>query len=165
MTARAAAILALARPSSSTTTLTRVGVIAIAVIAFLIIFELVRRRYLMERYALLWLAAAVALIVLAVWRGLLTSLSGDVHIYTPANALFAAGFVFVIALLLHFSMAISRLSEQNKVLAQRLALLDERVEHFDPLPAPDVAVAADATTATAATAGQESSGRPAAGPH
>jgi hypothetical protein len=81
----------------------------------------------MERYALLWLLAAVVLVVLAVWRGLLTSISSDVHIYTPVNALFAAGFVFVIALLLHFSIVISRLSEQNKLLAQRLALLDERV--------------------------------------
>ena len=78
----------------------------------------------MERYALLWLVAAVALVVLALWRGLLTSISGDLHIYTPVNALFAAGFVFVIVLLLHFSMVISRLSEQNKILAQRLALLD-----------------------------------------
>jgi hypothetical protein len=85
----------------------------------------------MERYALVWLLAAVLLVVLAVWRGLLTSVSGDLHIYTPVNALFAAGFVFAVALLLHFSIVISRLSEQNKVLAQRLALLDERVNAIE----------------------------------
>jgi hypothetical protein len=118
--------------SSTTATLQRIAVIAIAVIVFVIVFELVRRRALMERYALLWLLAAVALLVLALWRGLLTTLAGDVGIYTPANALFAAGFVFVIVLLLHFSTVISRLSEQNKVLAQRVALLDERVEQPAP---------------------------------
>ncbi|MGD0196715.1 MAG: DUF2304 domain-containing protein [Solirubrobacteraceae bacterium] len=122
------AALALAAHTSQTTaTLQRLAVIAIAVIAFALVFELVRRRALMERYALVWLLAAVVLLVLAIWRGLLTKLSGEVGIYTPTNALFAAGFVFVIVLLLHFSLVISRLSEQSKITAQRLALLDERV--------------------------------------
>jgi hypothetical protein len=120
-------LLAAARVTETTVTFQRVGVIVFAAVVFVLVFELVRRRALMERYALLWLAAAVVLVVLAVWRGLLTSVSGSLHIYTPVNALFAAGFVFAIALLLHFSMVISRLSEQNKILAQRLALLDERV--------------------------------------
>jgi hypothetical protein len=120
-------LLVAARLTETTFTFQRAGVIVFAVVVFVLVFELVRRRALMERYALLWLAAAVLLVVLAVWRGLLTSVSGDLHIYTPVNALFAAGFVFAVALLLHFSMVISRLSEQNKVLAQRLALLDQRV--------------------------------------
>ena len=36
-------------------------------------------------------------------------------------------FGFVLVLLLHFSLAVSRLADQSKVLAQRLALLEERV--------------------------------------
>jgi hypothetical protein len=140
-----ALILLLARPSATTATLQRIGVIAIAGFVFIVVFELVRRRYLMERYALLWLGAAVVLGVLAIWRGLLTSLSADLHIYTPANSLFAAGFVFVIALLLHFSMVISRLSEQNKTLAQRLALLDERVEQVAPARTADAPPASQST--------------------
>ena len=93
-------LAAAVRTTGTTATLQRVGVVAIAVIVFVLVFELVRRRALMERYALLWLLAAVALMVLALWRGLLTSISKDLHIYTPVNALFAAGFVFVIVLLL-----------------------------------------------------------------
>jgi hypothetical protein len=121
-------LLLAARTTATAATLQRVAVVAFAVVVFGLVFELVRRRALLERYALLWLLAAVVLVVLAAWRGLLTSISSDLHIYTPVNALFAAGFVFVVALLLHFSMVISRLSEQNKALAQRLALLDERVD-------------------------------------
>jgi hypothetical protein len=129
------AILLVARASSATTTLQRVAVIAIAVIVFALVFELVRRRALLERYALLWLLAALALVLLAVWKGLLTHLARDLDIYTPVNALFAAGFVFVVVLLLHFSLVISRLSEQSKSLAQRLALLDERIERPTELTA------------------------------
>jgi hypothetical protein len=141
----ATATLLLVRTSSTTATLQRIAVIAVAVIVFALVFELVRQRALMERYALLWLLAAVALVVLAIWRGLLTRLAGDLGIYTPANALFAAGFVFVIVLLLHFSLVISRLSEQNKTLAQRLALLDERTERLA-----EVSAESDARTSPAA---------------
>jgi len=121
-------VVAAAKTGATTATLQRAGVIAIAVVMFVVVFELVRRRALLERYALLWLLAAIVLVVLALWRGLLTTISADLHIYTPVNALFAAGFIFVTILLLHFSLVISRLSEQNKLLAQRLALLDERFE-------------------------------------
>ena len=129
------AILLVVRASSTTTTLQRVAVIAIAVIVFALVFELVRRRALLERYALLWLLASLALVLLAVWKGLLTHLARDLDIYTPVNALFAAGFVFVVVLLLHFSLVISRLSEQSKTLAQRLALLDDRIEQPSELAA------------------------------
>ena len=45
----------------------------------------------------------------------------------PPSALFVIAFGFVILLLLHFSVAVSRLTDQSKVLAQQLSLLDERV--------------------------------------
>jgi hypothetical protein len=102
----------------------RVEVIVLAVVVCGLIFELVRRKRLMERYALLWLLAGVTILVLAVWQGLLTKLAHAVGIYYPPSALFAVTFVFVLAMLVHFSMTISRLSDQNKVLAQRLALLE-----------------------------------------
>lgn len=105
----------------------RVVVIAIAVIVLLAVVELVRRRRLLERYALLWLTAAAGLFVLGVWKGLLTSLTRDVGIKSAPNALFSLGFAFVIVVLLSMTLVISRLSEQNKQLAQRVALLDDRL--------------------------------------
>ena len=77
----------------------------------------------MERYALLWLFSTVVLLGLAVWRGLLEQVSAAVGIYYAPSALFAVAFGFVLVLLLHFSLVISRLADQNKVLAQRLGLL------------------------------------------
>jgi hypothetical protein len=96
-----------------------------------VVVELVRRRRLMERYALLWLLAAVGLFVLGVWQGLLTTLATDVGIRSAPNALFALGFAFVVALLLSLTLVISRLSDQNKQLAQRLALLANRLEELE----------------------------------
>jgi hypothetical protein len=106
----------------------RIGVIAVAILICAVIFELIRRKHLMERYAILWFCLGVTTLVLAAWKGLLTTLSHAAGIYYPPAALFAVAFLFVLALLLHFSLVLSRLSDQNKILAQRLALLQQRLD-------------------------------------
>jgi hypothetical protein len=93
----------------------------------LIVFELLRRRRLIERYALLWLFSSLVLLGLSIWTGLLEVISNAVGIVYPPNALFMIAFVFVLVLLLHFSIAISRLSSETKVLAQEIARLDKEM--------------------------------------
>ena len=107
---------------------TKIQVLAIVVSALLLVgvLELVRRRAFLERYALLWLFSALVLLGLSVWEGALQELADLVGIAYPPNALFLIAFGFVLVLLLHFSVAVSRLSDQTKVLAQRLALLERR---------------------------------------
>jgi hypothetical protein len=107
---------------------TRVQLVAIAVSAvlFLGLIELVRQRKLLERYALLWMFSALVLLVLAVWTGLLEELATAVGIKYAPSALFVVAFGFILILLLHFSVAVSRLADQNKVLAQKVAILEER---------------------------------------
>jgi hypothetical protein len=118
---------------------TRVQIVAIVVTAglFVLVFELVRQRKLMERYSLLWLLAAACLLVLAIWRGALTTLSHAVGIYYPPAALFGVAFAFVLVLLLHFSLVNSRLTEQSKVLAQRVGLLEQRIGQLELVPSED----------------------------
>jgi hypothetical protein len=107
----------------------RIQIVAIVAAGglILVLLELVRRRSLLERYALLWLFSALVLLALAVWRDLLEQVASALGVAYPPNALFLIAFGFVLVLLLHFSLAVSRLSDQTKVLAQRLALLEERV--------------------------------------
>ncbi|MBI4896785.1 MAG: DUF2304 domain-containing protein [Actinobacteria bacterium] len=105
--------------------------ILVTTLLFAVVFEMVRRRHLMERYSLLWLFASAALLLLAVFTGLLTALSDAVGIATPSNALFAAAIGFMILLLLHFSATISRLTDQTKILAQRLAIAEEKLGRKD----------------------------------
>jgi hypothetical protein len=94
----------------------------------LLILELVRRKRLMERYALLWLFSTLLLLVLSVWSGLLNSIASALGVSYPPSALFAVAFGVVLVLLVHFSLAVSRLSDQNKVLAQRLGILQRQVQ-------------------------------------
>ncbi|MBJ7353324.1 MAG: DUF2304 domain-containing protein [Thermoleophilaceae bacterium] len=117
----------------------RLQLVSIIVTAALLIFvfELIRRRKLMERYSLLWLLAAVVLLVLAIFDDLLANFASAVGIATPSNALFAAAIGFLILLVLHFSTSISRLTDESKVLAQRLALAEERLHRLDGSPDED----------------------------
>jgi hypothetical protein len=105
---------------------TQIQIIAVIITAaiFLVVLELVRRRRLVERYALLWMLAALGLVVLAVWRDLLDIAADLLGIADPPNALFIVAFGIAYLLLLHFSVATSRLSEETKILAQEVARLD-----------------------------------------
>jgi hypothetical protein len=108
----------------------RVSIVAAigAVILLSVIFELIRSRRLQERYALLWLLTGIVIFVLAVWRSLLGKAADLVGIAYPPSALFVLAAFFILLLLLHYSTVISKLSDQNLSLAQRLALLERRLE-------------------------------------
>ena len=98
--------------------------VIVTVLLLAVVVELVRRRRLVERYALLWMFAAAFLVVLAVWNGGLNFIADVAGIKSPPNALFLLGMAVVFGLLLNFSIAFSRLSEETKILAQEVARLD-----------------------------------------
>jgi hypothetical protein len=91
----------------------------------------VRRRALMERYALLWLLCSFVILGLAVWDDALTVMARQMGIVSAPNALFFVAVAFILLLLLHFSAAMSRLSDQSKVLAQRQAILEQQVHELE----------------------------------
>ena len=102
---------------------------AVSLLLLLVVFELIRSRRLRERYALLWLATGVVLVVLSAWRGGLNTIAHWVGVETyPPAILFAVASLFILVVLLHYSTVISKLSDQNSLLAQRLALLEEKLE-------------------------------------
>jgi hypothetical protein len=113
------------------------GVVASLVLVG-VILELIRSRRLRERYALLWLLTGLVLLALSAWRGGLNTIAGWAGIETyPPAILFAVGLLFIIIVLLHYSTVISRLSDQNTVLAQRVALLESALSEGERAPARD----------------------------
>ena len=98
-----------------------------------VVFELIRSRRLRERYALMWLVTGVVLLGLSLWRDGLNTIAGwfGVTGYPPA-VFFAVASFFVLIVLLHYATVISKLADQNVILAQRLALLEERLGAATP---------------------------------
>ena len=114
---------------------TPLGVSIAAAIASLVlliaVLELVRRRRLREKYALLWILTAIVLLVLSVWRGAVTSIATALGVSYGPTVLFAVGALFVLVVLLHYSTVISALTDRTVVLSQQLAILEERLRRLE----------------------------------
>lgn len=89
-----------------------------------IIVELVRRRRLREEYAWLWLLTGVLMVLLSSWYGLIEGITHLIGAVTPTTTLFVFGLLFLLVVSVHFSVVISRLSQQVRRLVQELALLE-----------------------------------------
>jgi hypothetical protein len=88
-----------------------------------IIFELVRRRQLREKYALLWATVGVVVVPLALFPRVLDAVSRAVGIANGASLVLFLGLVFLLVLCVHLSWEVSRLEEETRTLAEDIALL------------------------------------------
>lgn len=94
---------------------------SLALLVFVI--DLVRRRRLKEEYSVLWVAIALLFLVLAAWGGLLHGLTHAIGAITESSTLYFFGLLFVVFLLLHFSIRVSLLERRLTALVQEIALL------------------------------------------
>ena len=112
-----------------------------AVFLFLLTLELTRRRRLSERYSILWFATAVVVFGVAMIPGVLDFVARSLGIAYAPSALLLVALVFVLALILHLSMVISRLTAQTARLAQTVAILKtEQTTPPQPHDAPSASV-------------------------
>lgn len=111
--------------------ISRVFSIGTSLCFLFLIFELIRRRRLKEKYAILWLFAGICILLLAVSENLLLWLVSLLGIRLPINGVFFLGLFFLIIINLHFSIVISTLVEHNKKMIQRLALLEAELKYLN----------------------------------
>lgn len=88
------------------------------------ILEMVRRRRLREEYSWLWILTAIGYFLLAIWPGLPEWVANLIGTKSTVSAFTFLGFLFLFLICVQFSVQISRLTEQNKNLAQQIAVLD-----------------------------------------
>jgi hypothetical protein len=106
--------------------------LATATVLLVSIVELLRRQVLREKYAVVWLLLAVAVVFLAVWPGLLDHTAHVLHVVDPVNLLLFGAFAVLLLVCLHLSWESSRLEEETRVLAEDLAMLRLQVEQGAP---------------------------------
>lgn len=85
--------------------------------------ELLRRRQLREKYAVLWLFIAVGISVLAVVPGLLDIVGRGLGVADPPNLLFSVAALLLLLVSVHLSWEVSRLEDETRALAEEVALL------------------------------------------
>lgn len=116
--------------------MSRITVLSVlaSLLLLLYILEMVRRRKLREEYSILWLAGGVVLLVFSLRRDWLEWAAAAAGIYYPPSFLFFIGILFILLILIHFSITISKLYQMNKKMAQEIALLKDRTGQGGPDP-------------------------------
>ena len=105
-----------------------VFVLVVACLNVAVMLELVRRRQLREKYALLWLAVGVGGILLGVGRTLVDRLADALGVDYGPSMVFLGAIVFLLLVCVHLSWEVSRLEDRTRTLARELALLRARDE-------------------------------------
>jgi len=110
----------------------RVQILAVVVsLLFLAaVLELVRRRRLVEEYALLWVVVALALLTVSIWRELLHEAARHLGVASPPNVLLIALTAAVLVALLNFSVILSRQRRQINRLLEDTAILSAEVREI-----------------------------------
>ncbi|UYN82581.1 MAG: DUF2304 domain-containing protein [Microcella sp.] len=100
--------------------------IAMAVILLVAVILLLRSYVLPEKYAVIWLVASIAALVLSAWPGMLDALSAFFGIAQPINLLFVGAFFIILLLLMQISLELARTRDELRRAVQKLALELER---------------------------------------
>ena len=108
----------------------RVQIIAIvaSLIFLAFIARLIIKGKLREEYAIIWIVCSVVLIVFSFWRDGLDVIGKYVGVKDPPNLVFTGAIFAILIYLLHLSVVVSKLQEQNKTLSQDIALLKEKLK-------------------------------------
>ncbi len=114
----------------------RVAII-ISIILVLIVLDMVRKKRLREKYALIWLFTVAAMTMLVVWQDLLLRITALIGAIDPSSTLFLFGILFALAILLHLSNKVSEFSTQLRILAKEVAMLNARIDELSGLPRRD----------------------------
>lgn len=104
--------------------------IGLALLVLILIVALLLRRQLREKYATLWLIIGVALLVLAIFPGLLLGLSRALGIEVPSNLIFALAIVLLVGVALHLSWELSRAEDEVRRVAEDVAIVRAEVEEL-----------------------------------
>jgi hypothetical protein len=114
----------------------RLSIVSIvaAVAALALVFELLRRRRLREKYAAIWVIIAVGTVIVAVFPQILRWVADLVGIQTPSNLLFFGSLIVLFAVSLQLSREVGLLEEQSRRLAEELGTLRMRVDALEQPP-------------------------------
>lgn len=103
----------------------------LSVVILVLVFDMLRRKKIREKYAALWLVVGLAMLVLAVFPRLLEFVAHTLNVQVPSNLLFAMSIVLALGVCLHLSWEISMVEDETRVLAEEAAILRVQLEKLE----------------------------------
>lgn len=103
-----------------------------SVLTLVILFEMMRRHRLREKYAVFWALVASVTLLVAVFPQLLTWAAGVVGVEVPANLLFFLASMLLLVVSIQHSHELGRLEDRTRTLAEEVALARMEMEMARP---------------------------------
>lgn len=104
--------------------------IAVSLLFLLYIVRLIIKGKLREEYSIVWIVCTAILILFSFWRDGLEVMAHLLGVYEAPNLIFTGAIFAIFIYLLHLSVVVSKLHNQNKKLAQDVALMKEKMKEF-----------------------------------
>lgn len=101
-----------------------------AVVTLGLMIEMLRRRRVREKYAVLWLLIGAGVLLVGIFPGLLLRASDVLGVEVPANLLFFLAGIVLLLLSVQHSAELSRLEEETRTLAEEVALLQLQIDEL-----------------------------------
>jgi hypothetical protein len=106
------------------------GILSAALI-LIVVVELLRRRHLRERHAVWWFVAGVVALVVGIFPASLEWAARAVGVEVPTNLVFFSGIAVLFLVCLQHSSELTQLESKTRTLAERLAILELRLNEID----------------------------------
>lgn len=106
------------------------GTLLIIVVIFMcLILNMIRKKSIHTKYALLWLLSATAMMIAAIFPNLFTLFSQLLGFEATSNMIFLFGFFILLCLCFSMTLIISKQKKELTTLIQQVSLLQYRFEH------------------------------------
>lgn len=115
----------------------RIFTAVVGALLLVFFFEMLRRRQLREKYAVLWIFIALGVVPLAVFPEGLDFVADALHVATGASLVLFLGLVLLLVICVHLSWEVSQLEEETRTLAEEVALIRTQLEERAVIPERD----------------------------
>ena len=97
--------------------------VILTVFMLILVGNLLRSRKIRERYAVLWVAVGLFMLILVAFPDLLAWFAGLVGVAVPSNLLFALAIIRLLGITLQLTLEVSRAEDRSRVLAEHVSSL------------------------------------------
>ncbi|EET60564.1 hypothetical protein BRYFOR_07382 [Marvinbryantia formatexigens DSM 14469] len=101
----------------------------ILLIGLAAILNMVRKRSLELKYVLVWIVCDIVLLIIIIRPSLMDSIAKILGIQSPMNMIFFVGFLLSIVIIFSLTVALSRMNNRLRKLAQMMALKNDELEN------------------------------------
>jgi hypothetical protein len=98
---------------------------------FLFVLNLVRKRKLKIEHSMLWLLVSTVILIASIWQNLADRIALLIGIDYPPALFLSVAMFFSLVILMHFSIELSNLKDQNKNLTQELAIYKQLIKKIE----------------------------------